>query len=326
MVGANAPATHWSTLTGRSLLTLQLDPTRMPPMARGGVAMTTRVGHRRALNKLVELAQADELPVYLLDAPLPIVLLELINRRRRGKEWRWSTTVTALAQLQGALAQLPLYGTIGGRAMAIPLRHDVAWAQAMRAAKRKANEQKGQQPKAATNADITQVLHHQTIGRSTKAAILLSWLVAARCGDTLQLRRSDVVLTASGSLQVTWTRGKTVACRGPYTVTSQVPAQWRQILQETLDGAGTPTAKVFPDVNGRAIKLALRASGNTALEQRSIRRGSLQQLAAMNVKTEVLLRFSGHATERMLFRYLGHGRHARVEQGSMLQAAMTAFG
>ncbi len=137
------------------------------------------------------------------------------------------------------------------------------------------------------------------------------------------------MLTATGALQVTWTRGKTVACRGPHSVKSQVPtvaAQWRPLLEEFVGGPGTPTDRVFPDVSGLAIKLALRATGNATLEQRSIRRGSLQQLAAMNIKTKVLLRFSGHATERMLFRYLGHGRHAKVEQDSMLEAAKVAFG
>jgi integrase len=272
------------------------------------------------------MAQADELPLYLMDAPLPICLLELFNRKRRHRAWRWSTTTTNMAQLQGALAQLPLYGTINGKPMVILLRNDIAWTQAMKAARRRANEQQGKQPKAATNQDIAAVLANPLIPNATKAAILLSWLVAARCGDTLQLTKDDVVMKPNGELMVTWTRGKTVAARGPYTVSSMVPQQHREFLQQVIDSSGTHMPLFSSQVTGRAIKLALRAAGNISLEQRSLRRGSLQQMAAMGIPTTVLLRFSGHTSERMLFKYLGHGRFARVEQGSMLQAALKVFG
>ncbi len=67
-----------------------------------------------------------------------------------------------MAQLQGALAQLPLYGAINGQPMIVSLRYEIGWIQA-KAARRKANEQHDNQPVAARQQDVDDVLASPTI-------------------------------------------------------------------------------------------------------------------------------------------------------------------
>jgi integrase len=237
--------------------------------------------------------------------------------------------VTMMAQTQGALALLPLYGRFKGFPSGpILLRQDPSWTQALKGATRRANEQAGKQPKAASDQQITMVVADTRISEQIRIVVLLSWLVAARCGDTLQLQRRDVEVDPdTGRMMITWRRGKTIAKRGPYTVTSRIPAQHRQMVLSFLSAHTTPTTALFPQTKGKDIKIALRAAtGDVALEQRSIRRGSLQLMSAMGLTTAQLLQFSGHTTAAMLMRYLGHGKHAHADQGTMLEAAIKTFG
>ena len=63
---------------------------------------------------------------------------------------------------------------------------------------------------------------------------------------------------------------------------------------------------MFPQVKGADLKVALRVV-DPALEQRSLRRGAIQALAASGLKDEELLHYSGHSSVQMLRRYLNYG-------------------
>ena len=208
---------------GYELSALPLDPSCCPPLARGGLAPTTMAGHRRELRRLADL------PLDLLPAPADRALIEFLARQRRARGWKWSTTTTKFAQLQGALALLPLYAKV---AEPLLLRLSAPWRMAMKACQRRANEESGRQAKAATSTAIKAVLENNSIPWQRRAAILIAWLCAARCGDTLKLRRCDVTLT-DRKLTVTWARGKTVARRGPYTVHTMVPATFLPLLKDS---------------------------------------------------------------------------------------------
>ena len=69
----------------------------------------------------------------------------------------------------------------------------------------------------------------------------------------------------------------------------------------------------FDDVQQQLLA-ALR-SVNPLLEQKSMRRGSLQALAAQGVDARTLMHYSGHTQERTLNRYLNWGK----ESGEMRQ-------
>jgi hypothetical protein len=51
----------------------------------------------------------------------------------------------------------------------------------------------------------------------------------------------------------------------------------------------------------------------------------LQLLAAQKMPLATLMLFSGHTSERMLLRYLGHGRYAAKQTQTMIDAAKLAF-
>ena len=104
------------------------------------------------------------------------------------------------------------------------LRLSAPWRMAMKACQRRANEERGRQAKAATST--------------------VAWLCAARCGDTLKLRRCDVTLT-DRKLTVTWARGKTVARRGPYTVHTMVPVAFMPLLNDSMTLAHDPKFAFF---------------------------------------------------------------------------------
>ena len=137
----------------------------------------------------------------------------------------------------------------------------------------------------------------------------LGWLTCARIGCIAQLRREDVVLHQSGNVSVTFRRGKAVRSRGPYTVHSRVPGQWRQLLNNQLQHNHPFTT------SSAQVRDALRTV-DRRLEQRSLRRGALQTLARAGVEEHDLLHFSGHTTLAMLRRYLDWGRvnNRRAEQ------------
>ena len=315
---------NWAArLEGQHLATLRLVPHLLHPMAAGGLAPTTIKGHRKALRLL-----AEEITVDLQHAPLPNALLELINRRRRKRGWKWTTTVTCMSTIQGALALLPIYATMGSVNDPILLKHCPVWTMAMRAAARKAREQIGKQPKAATAAQVTRVLQNSLLSDEMRACVLLCWVTGSRCGDILKLRTIDFKIQQS-SVMVTFCRGKTVAKRGAYTVSSVIPATTdaNPVKHYLNTRQGTSLSPLFPSITGRAIKQALRSStGDQHLEQRSLRRGALQELAAQGMALTTLLLFSGHTTTAMLLRYLGHGTKAVAQNNAMIDAAKVTFG
>lgn len=325
--GQSNPATWAARLKGQHLASLRLIPHLMHPMATGGLAPTTIKGHRKALRQL-----SEEVTVDLQHAPLPNALLELINRKRRQRHWKWTTTVTHMSTIQGALALLPVYATLEVMAAEptepILLKHCPVWTMAMRAATRKAREQIGKQPKAATAEHVKRVLQNAQLSPEMRACILLSWVTGSRCGDVLKLRMTDFKMDQQ-KVMITFCRGKTVAKRGAYTVSSYIPTSAeansaKRYLQTTKGRQDSP---LFPNITGRAIKQALRSStGDQLLEQRSLRRGALQELAAQGMALSTLLLFSGHTTIAMLLRYLGHGTKAVAQNNAMIDAARVTFG
>ena len=226
-----------------------------------------------------------------------------------------------MARLQGALALLPIYGRLpSGSSEAVLLKHSAIWRLAMKAAQRRANEEVGKQAKPCTDAKIRELLANPAIAKSTRCALLVGWLTAARCGDVLKLRVTDIQLSPN-KMSVTWTRGKTVAKRGAYTVHTAMPPELAYLLEEQLAAANTA---LFPTTTGVMMRVALRTVDG-AYEQRSIRRGALQILASSGMPLETIILFSGHSTTKMLLRYLGYGRLAKAQANAMLQVATMVF-
>ena len=228
---------------------------------------------------------------------------------------------------------MPAYGkmTVGGRSTteAVLLKHSPVWRLAIRAATRKAREQIGVQPKAATAAHVRTIMK-SSLPTQIKACIILTWITASRVGDILKLRVTDLNIGRDRAVSITFMKGKTVAKRGAFTVSSHIPNlpnEAKEAVEYLMTAHATRSdSPLFPNIKGADIKNALRTTtGDKLLEQRSLRRGSLQELAAQGMPLATLILFSGHTSTAMLLRYLGHGRKAQAQNASMVEAARLTF-
>jgi integrase len=114
---------------------------------------------------------------------------------------------------------------------------------------------------------------------------------------------------------VTFRRGKGVLFRGPYTVPTLVPPQWRQQFRSWFASV-RPEEFLFPAASmkerlerGHTLLHALRLI-DPSMGQRAIRRGALQHMARSGTPLETLMEFSGHKSQDTLRRYLRWGLDA----------------
>jgi integrase len=153
---------------------------------------------------------------------------------------------------------------------------------------------------------------------SLKWLILLTWVTCARGGCARQLAREDLILKGN-DLSVTFYRGKRASIDGAYTIHTSVPTDFTMGLSRWL--ASRPRGLLFPGVTGSMLVAALRAS-HPRLEQRSLRRGSIQTMAKSGISEERLLDFSGHKSLPMLRRYLDFGVVAPYKHEAVLAARL----
>jgi len=141
-----------------------------------------------------------------------------------------------------------------------------------------------------------------------RMCLMLWWFTCARPGDALLLRWENVVSMGRVGLHtvtaVKFVEGKGATFRGPYTVHTVLPAAC------DLKKLGRQGMYIFSELTRSEIgKLALRALkfAHPENEMRSVRRGSLQELAMAGTPEDVLMNFSGHACVKTLHRYLDWG-------------------
>jgi hypothetical protein len=271
-------------------------------------------GYRRQLRNVR--LMAGEHPE-LQSWPLVPALLELYNRKRRTKKWKWSTTLRHLAELQGALVNMNLFLGLPP----IRLASDPEWAAALKFV---ASQTRSERPKFAKSAGFAQIQAalEQEPSEGVRLLLLMTWLCAGRTGDIRQLDTHDIVVRAPTGderthLTVTFRRGKTVKKRGPYSLHTSLPRALALAhgIQEGCQHWGNMRTATVGDV-----LTALRRI-DPQLENRSLRRGALHALANDGVAETVLLLFSGHATLHMLRRYLGWGSIGLEKQTTMSNAA-----
>jgi len=290
------------------------------PVALKALTVATRDEHRRVLQGVVL-----DMPTNYEEWPVGKALLERTMRLRAERKWKWSTTLKKCATLQGALRILPMY--VASRS--VDLTSDVEWSSGLKYIASRSREEQPRSVKPARMGDIQKAID----GTDTvplKAALALSWILAARFGDVLGLQFEDLSLTDDGDecnrnniVTVTYRRGKTVARRGPYSVHSHIPDVWVDYIRAA--GTGKRSGKIFGRIKVADMTSALRR-GKQELEARSVRRGSLQLMASNGVGEETLLLFSGHTTLLSLRRYLNWGAVGNVKRNTMVVASKTLEG
>lgn len=181
---------------------------------------------------------------------------------------------------------------------------------------RRCKEELPNQPKAACWAQVREAI--RVCDNEPRAmALLLGWLTAARLGCIRQLSKQHVRWDDK-TTSVTFHLGKGARARGPYTVHAlPIPPEFKSRWEAYVKSRET---KLFPrHLTGSSLKNALRTV-DVSLEQRSIRRGALQAMAARGVSEETLMHYSGHTQVGTLRRYLNWNAINSKVQKEMLDA------
>ena len=299
-------------LTGRALVEhIGSDDTRLlAELTAGGLQRSTRLAHAGALRL------ATLLPVALGHLPAGRALVLFLSRLQRERKWKYTTLAKNMATLQGALRILPLYRNAEG----VRLADDPEWALASAAAQRRSKVERARVPQAASFEGMRRAIGG-TPSLPLRAILMFAWSAAARIGDVLRLRKADVAILGK-RLQITWRLTKTVAARGPYTVTVEPPADWLTAIGRWTTSRHT---WLFPkEITTRDVLMALR-NVDANLECRSIRRGALQTLAAAGVAEDILMMISGHTCRQTLLRYLAWGAGGLLRNEQMTTASKNMF-
>lgn len=164
------------------------------------------------------------------------------------------------------------------------------------------------------------------LAMETRIYLQLWWFTTARPGDALLLKWENVINMGRVGLHtvtaVKFVEGKGPTFRGPYTVHTVLPAtcDLRLLKRESPFLFPESTRVEIAALALKALKIA-----HPENEMRSVRRGSLQELAIAGTPEAVLLNFSGHASAKTLHRYLDWGlfRGEAMEKG--VQAVMTTW-
>lgn len=303
-------------LKGSHFVDMVLTESNPKTLPNKALALPTVKAHKRALRQL------KELPESLHNLPLDKALVNHFTAQK--KKLKWSTLVTKMATVHGALRLLPLYSANKASVM---MKESVVWMQSMKGA---AKECKQEVPNQATPASwemVSSALEKEPL-EVRRLALLLTWLTCGRGGDVLKLEPDCVEIQETG-LMVHFRRGKTVKTRGAYSIfTPLPPGAHLPLFVGHLEACKKEKKKwLFEGVQGCHIKEALRRA-DPKLEQRSLRRGAIQTLAATNLSDEELLKYSGHTNVQMLRRYLnfgklsGEGRRLQQQGQALLQSSL----
>jgi len=218
----------------------------------------------------------------------------------------------------GAMRDAKLYGS---RLRLIKSGHELN--RIDRSLRLKTNAEQVDFPRPATWENILVALRslppNDNFTQYVRAYLLIWWFTTARPKDALLLQWLNIVsMRIIGHHRVTsvkFVEGKGPTVRGPYTVHTILPdaCNWNSLPRK---GPYLFPEELREEISNRAsaaIKIAHRE-----LEMRSIRRGSLQEMAMAGASDEVLMSFSGHKCVTTLHRYLDWGmfRGAAQVQGA----------
>lgn len=293
-----------------------IDIESRPELVNRALVPSTVQEHQRMLLKLADL------PEKYHHWQAPLAISSFLWHQSVELQWKPTTLFKYMCTAQGALRILPLYRL---NCPSIFLSGNPTWAMVMRGSRHAAVEHVPDQPKAATIPNIITALK-ATRGffkEHVRVVIMLAWLTTSRLGCIRQLKSEDLVFNDTArTINISFRRGKGVRARKQaYTVTTLVlsPAWWKEIKEYV---ASRPRFLFPASLKDTAITTPLKAAG---IEQRSIRRGALQAMAADKVTPEIMMNFSGHSSVQTLNRYLDFGKKRADLAQASTQAALSLW-
>ena len=285
---------------------------------RKGLAYATRLDHVKMLHNVAEEIAGlpnDSNQRHNLVARW---LIGYVERQSRKRDWNASTKLTNISSIQSAMHHLPLYMPT---TMSWRLYEDSHWKMMCRNARIRAAQDLPDQALPATTDQVFKACKLAAVTNAHVAAsIALTWVTSARSSQIVQLKAGEVDLIqgpdGSQIVKVVLCRGKSNRLQQQANAVHADLGDFARFVVPILERRTDPNAFLFPapsrqqrkDFLGR-IKDSLRNANNEPrLENRSLRRGSLQSLALSDASSKVLLACSGHSTVKSLKRYLNFGR------------------
>jgi integrase len=250
----------------------------------------------------------------------------MVRRVALARGWKWSTTSKALATIQGALLNLPLYTN---QLEGIAVAEWPEWRAATKTARRYEHEVPPEAAPPVTQRETEAARRHLHGSHEARLYLGMMWSFAARAADIGSLAAGDVTLGAERSdgttdVSLTIRRGKGAKFRGPYPIASRLRREDASELRKIL-AARHPRQRLFANATSmrNLVRAALRKeSPLSALS--SVRKGAARHLAAMNIPEDELQRLTGHTRPDTLRRYLGYGHQlTREAVAAQANAALT---
>ena len=208
-----------------------------------------------------------------------------------------STLETKMSNLAGALRLLPIYVP---QHPPIVMGQSTLWAQAIRAAHKRALQCSKRRATPATWADVQHIITN--FDTEASLLILLAYCCCGRIGDVARLRKKDLLVSDAGII-VTFKLAKTSMKRGAYSVPASLPPN--SIFADRL--------RTFI-ANARGFLFKKQTKDQTIpllktrdLTQHSIRRGAIHQLALSGMRGGDMIKFTGHNSLESLISYLDDG-------------------
>ena len=274
-----------------------------PALVWTAMVTDTRKGHIKELKGLQDYAR-ENLPG---NHPLDYAIARYADDARRTRSLSWSTVSRILQSLIGAFAVFPNYATGVNEEFPPILIHKWPGVRdSLKTAKRLSNVVGVREPVAATAAQVAEALG--TLDAQDRVFLQMCWLTSQRPGDVVHVRYAHINMIADKAI-IRFAEGKNHASTDPYAIHCVVPQQW---LADWTKSRSKKRKWMFdiPTESARAslmrrIRVALRkTAGGKDLENRSLRRGSLQIMAENGANVAELLKFSRHQDAKTLRRYL----------------------
>jgi hypothetical protein len=210
----------------------------------------------------------------------------------------------------GTFSRLPMY--LKEWRWPVHLERSPVIACAMKHQRNAALEEMPENLPVATVRDIEKAVELEQV-KEIKWLMVLEWVTTARIGDLLGVKSIHAFYNASTRmLKLSMRATKTSKVRQPYPITTVVPPQFAQLAEQMMSSLQSRTHLVqYPQGWSRkqvveATCLALQKA-NPLIDNRAVRRGSLQVMAKAGVPDATLMLFSGHKSSDTLQRYLNLG-------------------
>ena len=288
----------------RSVFIFPERPPHIHKVSWAAISASSRAEHVRWLRRLRD-APPDILPL-----PVARAALEIVLRRARERQWRWSTVASRLSAIKTALRNLPLHSTASS---GIDVTSDPAFTSAQSLAQRRARLDAIHPFKSRpiSFAEYMQTL--RTIAPESAPLLIMSWWFAGRVGDVRRLEPANIDVDLDEvdekgfvPARALFTRGKGAFFWGPYTIHSRIPVAEAKIVVDRVNAARRSHADTFASPHDQAhLSQTLARLPDSSL--RSIRRGALVCFAEAGSTDEQLQLLSGHKHRDVLLRYLGWG-------------------